>query len=323
MSYDGVTWIPLDEYRKGDLVPGASSDCTEPTPSLYRWVQTDDTICVNSFTGKFRAKYANGQQTYEIPCDGNTILTQSDVRGGYAYSALTDVEIGSCVTALSGQPFLYCYALSSVTIADSVLDLGVAFYGCRSLKNISIPLTTQRIEHQCFMDCSGLTEIYIPNSVTYMGSSVFSNCYGLKSAIIGNGVQEIRSDAFGSCTGLTGVRIGTSVTSIGSDAFHYCESLQEVEIPDNVVTIGQGAFASCYSLFVASIGSGVTSIGKNAFSWCNALREVVVKPTTPPTLGGNIFVRNNLSAIYIPQGTLSAYQAAEYWSNYSSLFVEI
>ena len=86
MSYDGVTWIPLDEYRKGDLVPGAASDCSEPTPSLYRWVQTEDTVCVENTNSTYTKYYVykkqqqvNGQWVDVYPAetkpDGNPLGT--------------------------------------------------------------------------------------------------------------------------------------------------------------------------------------------------------------------------------------------------------
>ena len=57
----------------------------------------------------------------------------------------------------------------------------------------------------------------------------------------------------------------------------------------------------------------VTSIGDRAFAWCEALTSITCKATTPPTLGTDVFYDTKLSAVFIPDNTLSAYQTA--WGN--------
>ena len=45
--------------------------------------------------------------------------------------------------------------------------------------------------------------------------------------------------------------------------------------------------------------------------------------TTPPTATGAPFGTSNPKVIYIPAGTLSAYQTATNWSRYSAVYVEM
>ena len=86
-----------------------------------------------------------------------------------------------------------------------------------------------------------------------------------------------------------------SVTSIGNMAFHDCTSLTTITIPDSVTSIGYAAVASCTSL-----------------------KEVYCKATTPPT-GETSMFSNNASGrkIYVPRNSVSAYKAAQYWSDYA------
>ena len=44
-----------------------------------------------------------------------------------------------------------------------------------------------------------------------------------------------------------------------------------------------------------------------------------MEPTTPPTLGGtSIFDNMNNNPIYVPDNSVTAYQTAQYWSEYAS-----
>ena len=99
--------------------------------------------------------------------------------------------------SIGRSAFLYCSALTSVTIGNSVTS----------------------IEDYVFQNCYGLTSITIPNSVTSIGIGAFYGCFGLTSITIGNSVTSIGSQAFYGCRNLTSVIIGSGITSIGSNAF--------------------------------------------------------------------------------------------------------
>ena len=153
-----------------------------------------------------------------------------------------------------------------------------------------------QIPYDGFSGRVSLISMIIPNRVTWIGDRAFQNCTSLKSVTIPDSVTWIGDYAFYKCSSLTSVTIGNSVTSIGENAFSNCSSLTSVTIPDSV-----------------------TSIGKSAFSDCRSLKEVYCKPTTPPA-GGLWMFDNNASdrKIYVPQNSVSAYKAKQYWSDYAS-----
>ena len=120
------------------------------------------------------------------------------------------------------------------------------------------------------------------------------------------------------------VEIGNNVTTIGTYAFQNCNSLTSITIPDGVTSIGTYAFNACYSLTSITIPDGVTSIGSNAFQYCYGVSKYHMLPTTPPTLSAtNAFngIANDC-IIYVPQGSLEAYQTAANWSTYASYMRE-
>lgn len=138
----------------------------------------------------------------------------------------------------------------------------------------------------------------------------------LVSVIIGNCVTSIGNGVFSSCSSLTSCTIGSGVTSIGQFAFDNCSGLTSITIPNSVTSIGVFAFQSCVSLTSVTIGSGVTSIGIYAFNYCTGLTSITVNAITPPTLGAYAFDYTNNCPIYVPAGSISAYQSA--WSMYAS-----
>ena len=219
---------------------------------------------------------------------------------------------GKTVTSIRYSAFDFCKSLTSVSIPDSVEQIGTnPFAACSALKTISvspehpyfatidgvlfrkadkalisypagiksstytIPQGVAVIGDSAFFACSSLTSVSIPDSVTSIGDSAFTLCSSLTSVSIPDSVTSIGDAAFESCDSLTSVSIPDSVTSIGDYAFGSCTSLTSVSIPDSVTSIGDRAFGSCTSLTSVSIPDSVTSIGKDAFAYCPLLTLTV------------------------------------------------
>ena len=228
--------------------------------------------------------------------------TTADTRNLYYQNAITKIELGDGVTSIGIYAFHSCYSLTSLTIPNSVTRIGDGvFYGCYSLTNFTIPNGVTSVGTHTFHSCYSLTSLTIPNSVTRIGDGVFYGCYSLAS-----------------------LTIPDNVTSIGDSAFQLCYSLTNFTIPDSVTRIGNSVFLNCYSLTSLAISDNVTSIGSNAFQYCYGMAEYHLKPTTPPTLS-NTNAFNGIPddfIIYVPQGSLEAYQTATNWATYASRMQE-
>ncbi len=260
------------------------------------------------------------------------------------------------VTSIGSYAFQHCNGLTSVTIPNSVTSIGYnAFDGCSGLTSVTIPSSVTSISNFAFWHCFGLTSIVveagnthydsrdscnaiiqtdlnqliqgcnstvIPNSVTSIKSYAFNGFSGLTSVTIPNMVTSIGGHAFEGCSGLTSVIIPDSVTTIGWDAFYGCSGLTSLSIGGSVTSIGVGAFSGCSGLTTVTIPSSVTSIGTNAFSGCSGLTSMYCEPTTPPTFdsGYHLGDINYRCPIYVPCGSVSAYQNTAGWeNNYSQI----
>ena len=192
-------------------------------------------------------------------------------------------------TTIGEHAFYECSTLTSISIPDSITEIGTAAFG-ESLTSVYITDLAAWCAIQ-FIDASA-------NPLFHAGNLYLNN--------------ELVTDLV----------IPEGITAINSFAFVMWSGLTSVTMPDSVTTIGDHAFWSCSALTTATIGSGVTKIGGHAFWFCSALTNIYCKPTTPPTLGATVFSRIAANAtIYVPSASVETYQTATNWSSYSSMMV--
>lgn len=235
-------------------------------------------------------------------------------------SSLTSVIIPNSVAEIGISAFANCSSLASIIIPNSVTEIGEKmFYGCSSLTNVTIPSSVTKISDRAFMDCINLTSVIIPNSVTEIGINVFSNCSRLTNVAIPSSVIKIGNSVFSNCSDLTRIAIPNSVTEIGEEMCYSCSSLTNVIIPNSVTDIGDSAFSNCSNLTSITIGSSVTKIGYEVFYECPALTELYSLNPIPPSIKSFTKAQYMDMNVYVPQGSLSAYQEADEWKNFWNL----
>ena len=229
-------------------------------------------------------------------------------------------------TGTTNRQRAYQSAVKEVRLGSHVTSIGsYAFNRCSSLASITIPNGVTSIGNNTFQDCYSLASITIPNGVTILDSSTLAYCYSLASITIPNGVTSINGNTLQNCYLLASITIPESVTHIGSGAFSSCYLLASIPILNGVTNIDSSTFYNCYSLASITIPNGVTSIGSSAFNNCSSLAYLIFEPTTPPTVA-NANAFNNLPSdlvVYVPNGTLSAYQSASNYSGISNYMVEM
>lgn len=159
-------------------------------------------------------------------------------------------------------------------------------------------------------------KIVLLDNITSIGSWAFYDCSNVKSIVIPSSVTTIGDRAFMSCSSLTNIEIPSGVTSIESHTFQSCSSLENIILPNTLQNIRGYSFRFCTSLKSIVLPSSVTNIELQVFEGCTNLETITILANTPPTLSGigAITINTSVTKIYIPEGTLDAYQSAENWS---------
>lgn len=163
----------------------------------------------------------------------------------------------------------------------------------------------------------GSTLVYSGGTPTFNGKWLATYSSGSTSSAECDSTSAITEGEI-TLENLVSVQIGDCVTSIGDSAFYNCSGLTSIDILDGVTSIGSNAFQNCSGLTSCTIGSGVRYIADSAFNNCISLTSITIKATTPPEAEGNFFANTNNCPIYVPSGSVSAYQSASGWSEYAS-----
>ena len=259
--------------------------------------------------------------------------------------------LSSSLTTIDNGAFNGCFGfMGPLTIPNSVTSIGnQAFYGCNGFTgNLTIGHSVASIGINAFCNCPGFTHLNY-NAINCADIPFadreyppFQNFTGTIS--FDDVVQRIPAWMFYSCTGFTGwLNLPNSLTSIGESAFEQCSGLTGwLILPESLTEIGAGAFYNCSgfsgSLTIPSslttlgnftfsstgftsltIPESITSMGIYAFGWCNSLSSITVRNETPPDANSVFYNVSTDIPVYVPCGSLSAYQAAEGWSDFTNL----
>lgn len=202
-----------------------------------------------------------------------------------------------------------------------------AFQSCYQLTSINLPSSVSRLDSQAFSSCVNLSSIDIPSTVSSIGQYAFQGCYSLQSISIPSLVKAIYPNTFQYCYSLSSIDIPSAVSSIGTYAFYCDYSLSSINLPSALASIGAYGFHACQSLTSITIPALTTYIGNNVFYSCTGMQEYHFLPTTPPTIGTNVFYSiPSTCKIYVPYSSdhsiLNAYQTKTNWATWSSYMEE-
>lgn len=193
---------------------------TDGTNSRFERGVEDEQGCIYSSDGRHLLSCKNSWEKEEIIIKKGTVVICDKV--------FEDRAILYQNMSIDVRPSL----LTHVEIPNTVQYIGLsAFYGCYSLKEISIPYSVLRISSGAFCS-SGLLSVIIPRSVTF-----------------------IAGFAFASCINLYKIEFLSSTTIIDEDAFIGCEAIRRIVVPTGAKKHYQKSFPHLSHLIFERINS--------------------------------------------------------------------
>ena len=231
----------------------------------------------------------------------------------YAFSSkfnYNSVTIPDSVTEIGAGAF-YLSSLRSVEIPSSVRILGERAFADTALVSISLPDSLESLPDRLFEGCN-FEELTLPDSVKSVGSNMFYRCDQLKKIILPDALKTIPVNMFYNCTSLEEIVMPTSLESIGNNAFYKCSALKEIDLPNSLSTIGLSAFEDCSKLSSIKLPDTLDSIGSRAFSNCTDLTSFSI-PEGVKFIDSTTFANcENLISIDIPKSVAVISSAAFY-----------
>ena len=132
------------------------------------------------------------------------------------------------VTVIGENAFFKCRSLRSITIPDSVTEIGTRSFAMSGITQIDIPDSVQTIGYMAFAMCNYLDEVVVPASVTYLGDAAFYECQELQ-----------RAEVYADITVLYGGTFYNSVKVVGGNVFHH--QLTQIVLPASLEKIASSA----------------------------------------------------------------------------------
>ena len=253
-----------------------------------------------------------GPNNFVFKClDGNgTPVALEPIQGGYSFSMADD-------SAGNSYP-----GVINFFVTDPPFDGLTAYY---NVQNETQPVTL--LNRQAHTEASGHVELEYPTLVYIDGQLVYdaSNSEATR-------IYEYTFNTPGQHV----VKYSFANNYIPSELFYNINTISEIKIGESISEVKgavsadsnnllySGAFFNCSGLTTVTMSDHISTIGASAFYGSTNLNEATIYATNPPTMGIlGLGEPSNWSAIYVPGPSVTAYQNASGWSNYSSYITAI
>lgn len=254
---------------------------------------------------------------------------------------VTSLSIPESISSV-GAIFAFCTSLTSLKFHKNVTEIAkAAFWGCNNInKVVAQSETPVKIYDAIRFDDIVLENatLYVPTGTTeaykkagWKFTNISEDAEGPdpepvpEDMIIEDGVVYEIGDNY---TAIIYVVEGDRIVA----SYEVLRTMEHDGIEYEVVGIGDGVFENQTNLEEITIPNSIISIGDNAFAGCSGLKEITIYATTPPELGNSeantraggassVFdgVDKENTILYVPQGSMEAYRAAEGWGEFTHI----
>lgn len=273
---------------------------------------------------------------------------------------MTSIVLPNSIKKIGKQAFYICKSLHNINMPTSLEVIGEdAFGGVSELETVDLPASLIQLDERALDTV--INHLIINSTFTFQGwpfgagpigtltinteraFNLFSGRNSITNLVLSSKVKEVAKSAFSS-VGLESVIIQGDKVIIGDSAFYknphlttfdfsrvaelgqsaFRETgLRSITIPEGFKSIPIYCFSWCDAVTEIKLPSTLDYIGDGAFLYCSQKPKVIIRATTPPTLGGNnCFKANSIYPgekagypIYVPVGSVAEYKNK--WSLYA------
>lgn len=229
--------------------------------------------------------------------------------------------------------FFAVKSLREYAIPSSVSEIiQEAFYNCRHLKTLVLPLRLKSVNGYHFSNCDSLYSIYVDEKNPYLcsdGSALYNKdkselvfvYHTVRKMSIPSSVTKIGDYAFYNCTNLSSLTLPSGVKEIGFSAFQGCKSLTSLTLPSGVKNISSFTFMDCESLRFINLPSDLKYIGEEAFEGCTGLTSIYAFMEKPCEIDETTFESETIinATLYVPKGSLLDYWDDNQWKKFMNI----
>lgn len=186
---------------------------------------------------------------------GDVVIPESFKYGGKTYT----------VTAIGSYAFNYCQELTSVTLPNTIKEIGngAFYYMGNNITSIAIPNSVEKIGAGAFASNNNLERIeFKADNKNFIFEDYMLLTYDRKTLVqvlskkegafvVPNTVTTLAAKALNCCRNITSITLPKSLITIEEEVFEGVR-IQELNIPENVSYIAEGTFLDIdfYSLTV-------------------------------------------------------------------------
>lgn len=267
--------------------------------------------------------------------DGSALFDKYKTKMFFAVNSLREYAIPSSVSKISGDAFYKCRHLKTLVLPLRLKRENVSGYNfqyCDSLYSISVDeknpylcsdgsaLYNKDMSELVFV-CHTVKKMSIPSSVTNIGNYAFYHCTNLTSIELPSGVTSLGCGAFNGCTNLSSITLPSNVKEIESYTFSGCKSLASVTLPSGVEKVWDFAFGSCESLRSITLPSNLKEIETYTFIGCKDLTSIYAFMEKPCKIQERTFDNETIinATLYVPKGSLLDYWDDNQWKKFMNI----
>lgn len=190
-----------------------------------------------------------------------------------------------------------------------------AFYECKALDHVVLPIGITTVNEATFRYCEALTDIKLPARLTNINEYAFADCTALEQIVLPSTLSAIQDYAFASDAKLSGLEFPVAMQGIGKFTFNDCTALRDLHfMNERVMTIGENAFNGCTGLKSVDVDhldrwaeSMFTNEKSNPLYYakgitrCGQRLTTIVLPATTSYVNQYAFVNSEaLKAVFLP-----------------------